>query len=318
MPDEGVVWRDGRLIPFADATAHVLSHMAARGSQVFDVLLAVPGAAGHCGVGLRPHVARFVRSAELMGMGPVGEIGDLERAVADTVTANLALGAIGGADGTDTVVVKLVAAWAEEAVGLMPARLEPTVHVLSTPFAGDGPAHEIRSAVAVKSVAMPKMPAAILPPSLKVAAAYAPGVREHLQAQREGFDNIVMRTLDGDLAESTTSSMIVIRDGRVLAPPLDAVLDGITRRLVFDAAAVLGLVTEVRSIYWDEVTGADELLLSSTNNPVLPVARLDDVEIGGPGPVTTRLGASVSEVLRGEHALSDRWLTPLAPLASPG
>ena len=90
VQDRGQVWRDGELIPFAEATTHVLSHMSARGSQVFDVLLVTRTDTGPCGVGLRQHVARFVRSAELMGMEDVGQVGDLEGAVARVVGANVA------------------------------------------------------------------------------------------------------------------------------------------------------------------------------------------------------------------------------------
>lgn len=305
-----MVWRDGELIPFADATVHVLSHMAARGSQVFDVLLVTRTGRGVEAVGLRPHVTRFLRSADLMAMEGVGEIDDLELAVARTVAGNLHLAT--DADGRPTpLVVKLIAAWTEEPDGLLPVDLHPAVFVTARPAAGHGaPAVPDRPA-RVRSSPMPKIPPTILPPALKVAASYTPGLREQLRSRSLGFDHTVFRTIEGDLAESTTLSMLVVTGGRVLAPPLDSVLDGITRRLVLDAAQELGIPIEVRAVEWAEVEAADELILSSTTHPVVPVASLDDRELPAGGEVTAELASVVDGTLRGTHRLAGRWLTPL-------
>ncbi|MGI9595663.1 MAG: aminotransferase class IV [Acidimicrobiales bacterium] len=318
MHDQGLVWRNGELIPFADATCHVLSHMAARGSQIFDVMLVTWTDDGPCAVGLRHHVARFLRSAELMGMEEVGEVGAIERAIAETVIANSELVASGAADAADQApracMVKMVAAWTEQPVGIMPAVLRPTVYLLVLPI-GDavGPA-VVRAPVSVRSSTVPKMPAEILPPSMKVAAGYTPGVRAQMLARAEGFDYTVFKTIAGDLAESTTLSMLVVQAGRLLAPPLDSVRDGITRRAVLDAAQAGGIPVEVRSIWWDEVEAADELILSSTTNPVVPVGRLDQRLLDAPGPITGTIGRTLVEVYAGGHRLSTTWLTPLQGL----
>ena len=302
-------------MPFADATCHVLSHMAARGSQVFDVMLIAPTEAGHCGVGLRQHVARFFRSAEMMGMEDVGEIGHLERAIAETVMANVGLVKSDGPY-NGTFLVKIIAAWAEPAIGLLPDGLTPTVYVVATPNDDEGPATALRDATTVRSSDMPKIPAEILPPSLKVAASYTPGLREQMKSLAMGFEHTAFKTVDGDLAESTTLSMLVVKDSKIVVPPLDNVLDGITRRVLLDAAQADGVAVDVRAIRWDEVRNADELILTSTNKPVMPVSRLDDVELAAPGPVTDGLAATVDKILNGNHELSAKWLTPLQPLAA--
>ncbi len=308
--DQGVVWRNGHLIPFGDATCHVLSHMAARGSQIFDVMLVTPTEAGPCGVGLRQHVTRFLRSAELMGMEDVGDVGDIERAIAKTVVANSSP-VSHNAGYAGAFVVKMIAAWTEESMGVLPAEVRPTVYIVALPSGEDGQPTVVKPAAKVRSSTIPKLPAEILPPSMKVAAAYTPGVRAQLLARAEGFDQTVFRTTDGDLAESTTHSMLVVKEGRLLAPPLDSVLDGITRRVMLDVAQHAGIPVEVRAIRWEEVASADELILCSTNNPVLPVSLLDERSLVAPGPITELLGARLTELYRGGHPLSSDWLTPL-------
>lgn len=293
---DALVWRDGELIPFADATVHVLSHAAHRGTEVFDVLRVVSTAAGPAALGLREHVARFDRSMQLMGMTSPHTVAAIEKAVAETVAANP------GAD-----VVKLVAAWTEIALSTEPLSLVPSVIVTAQPGI---PTAVLQPAARVISSEMPKMPAEILPPSLKVAAAYTPGVRRQLDLA-DDVDDVLFRSLDGRLAEATTQSLLVIAGDRLLAPSLDRVLDGITRRMLTELAPDVGLAVEVRDVHWDEVLGADELILTSTNNIVRPVATLDGTTYDAPGAMGMALVRQVEALVAGGHPLSGRWLTAL-------
>ncbi len=271
-----------------------------RGSTVFDVLKVVDLDDGPAAFGLREHVARFMQSMQLMGMTPSVTLPELEAAVAATVAANP------GAD-----VVKLAGAWVEVPLRSLPVSTIPTVYVAAlvpSVTIDPGGTHDT---VRIMTASAPKMPTSVLPPSLKVAASYTAGVRERLQAVAAGFDDVVFRTTAGDLAEGTTQSLFVVSQGRVLLPPLDNVLDGITRRAVLDLVRHAGIHVDIRPVYWDEVTDADELFLSSTNHQVLPVAGLDGRTLDAPGPITAQLAAAMVEMLAGRHELSRRWLTPL-------
>lgn len=295
------MWIDGKMLPSSEATVHVLSHGMQRGSTVFDVLKVVPAVDGASAFGLREHVARFSRSMDLMGMKSPFGIGELEQGVSDAVAAN-----------PGSTVVKLAAAWVEVPLRSLPVSVVPTVFIAA--LGGTGEVVDpggAKSVVSVRSATAPKMPANILPPSLKVAASYTVGVRERLGAVAAGFDDVVFRTVDGDLAEGTTQSLFVIRANEIVVPPLDSVLDGITRRAVLDVARHQRHVVHTRHVPWDEVVAADELFLSSTNTPVLPVERLDDQRYLAPGPVSMALDEAMAELLAGRHELSARWLTPL-------
>lgn len=280
---------------------HVFSHGVQRGSTVFDVMKVVHLADGPSVFGLREHMARFMQSMDLMGMTPAQTLPALEQAVTDTVLANP------GAE-----VVKVAAAWVEVPLRSLPVSTVPTIYVAaltpsSTPDPGGG-----RDTVKLRAASAPKTPPSVLPPTLKVAASYTSGVRERLAAVADGFDDVIFRTVDGDLAEGTTQSLFVINDGRVLLPPLDVVLDGITRRSVIDLVRYAGIDIDVRPVYWDEVANADELFLCSTLSQVLPVRQLDERELPAPGPVSTLLSAAMGELLAGSHELSRRWLTPVS------
>ncbi|MCZ8101342.1 MAG: D-amino acid aminotransferase, partial [Burkholderiales bacterium] len=100
---------------------------------------------------------------------------------------------------------------------------------------------------------------------------------------------------DGWLTEGSSSNVWVVRDGRVLAPPRDnLILEGIRYGLLEALCAAEGVPFEVRPIARDEVTSADELMLSSATKEVLPITRLDGRPVGAgvPGPVYRRLHAA--------------------------
>lgn len=236
----------------------------------------------------------------LMGMEVPYGIAEIEAGVAATVAANPA-----------AEVVKIMASWDEIAPATVPTSTRPTIYISATSPAG---ASGVATApVRLGTAEMPKTPAEVLPPSLKVAAAYTAGIRAQLAvAGDDAVDDVIFRNGRGRLAEATSQSLLVVRGDRVLVPPLDTVLDGITRRLLLDLVVDYELGTEVRDVFWDEVETADELILTSTTGLVRPVSALDGRELAAPGPVATRLTADLMLLVSDEHPLASRWLTPLA------
>lgn len=293
-----LIWVDGALVPEAEATVHVLSHAVQRGSTVFDVLRVVETSDGPSAFGLREHVSRFERSMQLMGMTSTTTVDQLEAAVADIVLAN---------PGANTV--KLVAAWASSPTGTIPETSVPQICVAAV--TGNHVAPTAVEPIRVRTATAPKMPPDVLPPGLKVAAAYTYGLRHTMLARQDGFDEVILRTPNGDLAEGVSQSLFVVADSQLVLPPLDVVLDGITRRAVIDLAHHSGLHTQVRPVSWPEVEAADELFLCSTTNPVWPLASLDQRQLPTEKPVVTKLAQAAEELLSGRHPLSGRWLTLL-------
>ena len=270
------------------------------GSVVFDVLRVIDGPGGApAAVGLRQHVARFDHSMALMGMEPAHDVAALEGAVAEVVAAN---------EGASTV--KLVAAWAEVAPGSVPVSRVPSLFVTGT--AGFARAVQTIEPLRVTTGSMPKIPAAILPPGLKLAASYTPAIRQQMAAHEAGYDDVVFRTTEGKLAEATTQSLLVVVDDAIHAPPLDTVLDGITRRLLLDLAITDGITVRVADVHWDQVTEAAELIFTSTSGFVRPIRQLDGRDLIAPGPVATTLVTRLRELAAGDHPLTGRWLTTLA------
>ena len=98
---------------------------------------------------------------------------------------------------------------------------------------------------------------------------------------------------DGHITETSTANFFVVKNGRILTPRSDNTLDGISRRVVFELAAELGIPCEWTNIGRGDVLSAEEAFTSSSSTCLMPVATLDGERIGGeiPGSVYRRVMA---------------------------
>lgn len=112
------------------------------------------------------------------------------------------------------------------------------------------------------------------------------------QALRQGGVEGVLRNYRGQLSECSQSNLFIVKDGRVLTPPLDAgLLAGITRAFVFELGAALGISVEEATLRDEDLLTADEAFFTSTTKELMPITRVDDTTIGAgtPGPITQAL-----------------------------
>ena len=136
-----------------------------------------------------------------------------------------------------------------------------------------------------------------LDPAMK-SGNYLNSLLAYLEASSSGFDDAILCNEEGHVTEGTTFNVGYIRRGIIATPPLDiGILDGITRRRLFDVARRLELpIREVR-FPRERLNEADEAFLCSTIKEVFPITRIDDHKIGDgkPGPLTRKLQQAFRE-----------------------
>ncbi|MGE0492074.1 MAG: aminotransferase class IV [Vulcanimicrobiota bacterium] len=111
-----------------------------------------------------------------------------------------------------------------------------------------------------------------------------------LQAQQAGFDEAILLNPQGQLTEASTSNFFAVIAGRLFTPALEAgILEGITRRVILELAAELGLAVDEGFLTLEQLPTLDEAFLTSTTRSLAPLACLDDHRMPAPGPVTGRL-----------------------------
>ena len=113
------------------------------------------------------------------------------------------------------------------------------------------------------------------------------------EAQKEGFDEVVLLNERGEVAECTAANIFAVRGGKVFTPPLNSgCLEGVTRGVLFEIAPTAGVAIEEKVLRLEDLHSAEELFISSTNRNLIGVGEIAGHRIGGaPGPVTQRLEA---------------------------
>jgi branched-chain amino acid aminotransferase len=300
------VWVDGHILRPEEATICVLSHAVQRGAAVFDVGALRPGASG-LRLLFRPreHIARFLRSASLVGLDVAWDAGALLEA-----TVRLAR-----ASGVSSALVRWSAFVPTVEPDVVPRPGTPASVAIAVipPDAAAPGAHEPRASLRVTiPLDVRKAGPEVFPPQAKVGASYLGPMLAKRQAQARGYDEVVLLDGEGHVAEAPTANVFAVKDGELLTPPLGRVLAGITRDSVLALARADGLVAHEVHLSPGDLTGADEAFLAATSYPVLGIASIDDHPLrgGAPGPVTSRIREALLACERGDDPRFASWVVP--------
>jgi branched-chain amino acid aminotransferase len=144
----------------------------------------------------------------------------------------------------------------------------------------------------------------VIPHVAKATGIYLNSMLAVHEAQNAGYDEAILLTDDGFVADGSGENIFVVKDGKIWTPPLStSILPGITRDTVIQIAQDLGYVIEEASIIRSDLYLAEEIFMTGTAAEVMPVSSVDDHEIGA-GPVTLELQKAYLDTVRGK---SDRW-----------
>ena len=110
------------------------------------------------------------------------------------------------------------------------------------------------------------------------------------EANKEGFDEVVMLNERGEVAECTSANIFAVKDGKILTPPLNSgCLEGVTRGILMEIAPDAGLPVVEQSLRPEDLYSAEEVFISSTNRNLIDVGEIAGHAIPAPGPVCRRL-----------------------------
>lgn len=110
------------------------------------------------------------------------------------------------------------------------------------------------------------------------------------EANKEGFDEVVMLNERGEVAECTSANIFAVKDGKIFTPPLNSgCLEGVTRGILMEIAPDAGLPVVEQSLHPEDLYSAEEVFISSTNRNLIDVGEVASHVIPAPGPVCRRL-----------------------------
>ena len=301
------IWLDGELVPWREATVHVLSHSMQRGSLVFDYMSVHPTGRGPAIFRLPEHLERFRTSTQLVGLALDRDLDALGAAVCQTVRANPGATALKISAYLPSVEVDVVPQDGRVAVAI--AAYDPIGDVVARkgkPFAWRP---ELRVWVEKERRNRRRD---IVEPQAKVAANYVSPMVAKARARQAGYDEVLLLDAEGHVAEGpTTNVFLVDGEGQLVTPPEEHVLHGVTRRSVLEIAKHDGRTARVETVTLDALFEAAEVFLSGTTANVLPVVSLDGRPVGDgrPGPVSLALKARFEEIVHGRDPAFAHWLT---------
>jgi len=301
--EQGVAFFQGRIVPVAEAQVSVATHALHYGTGCFEGIRAYWSARNEQLYVLKmaDHYRRFLASCRMIRIDCPYTVEDLER-------HTLALLRQGGF--RQDVYLRPIAFKASKVIKVALSGLRDEVAILAVPMGDYADVRGVRAMVS----AWQRISDNAIPARSKLTGSYINIALAVDDAKHKGFDEAILVGADGHVAEGTGSNVFIVRQGRLITPPVTAdILEGITRTLIMALAAADGIPVEERAIDRTELYVADEIFLAGTGAQIAPVVDVDDrpVGTGRVGPITARLQEEYFRAVRGEDARYGDWLTPV-------
>jgi branched-chain amino acid aminotransferase len=273
---EGVIWYDGKLVPWGDSTLHVLSHGLHYGSSVFEGERAYGGEIFKC----TEHSARLKRSAELLDFDIPYSVAEIDAAKRLVLEKN----------GQTDAYVRPVSWRGSEMMGV--SAQNNKIHLAIATWQWPSYFDPVQRLKGIRlDLAEYRRPDPRTAPALaKAAGLYMIcTISKHI-AERKGYADAMMLDWQGRVAECTGANIFFIRDGKIHTPIADCFLDGITRRTVIELAKKHGIEVIERRITPDELTQFSECFITGSAAEVTAVSEIAQWRFT-PGAITQQLMA---------------------------
>jgi branched-chain amino acid aminotransferase len=296
------IWMDGKFIPFADATVHVLSHSLHYGNAVFEGIRAYSTPKGPAVLQLEAHVKRMFRSSRVLDMALPFTPAEMETAILELVRRN----------GHKSCYIRPLVFRGAGPLGVLPKGNPIHVSVATWEWAslhGDG---GVDTGVDVGFSSWRRMAPGTHPSMAKASGNYLNSQLVVQEAVRHGYAEGLVLDVDGYLSEGSGENVFLVENGEILTPPIgNSILAGITRGMVMEIAAELGIPVREARIPREAVFFCEEIFMTGTAAEITPVRSVDGkpLEASAPGPVTKRLQEVFFARVKGEAPDPSGWLT---------
>jgi branched-chain amino acid aminotransferase len=290
LPEVDTIWMDGELVPWAEAKVHVLTHALHYGSGVFEGIRCYNTPQGPAVFRLVEHLKRLVRSAKLYYMPVPYSIDELYDATFAVIEGN----------GLEACYIRPLIFRGYGEMGLFPLDAPVQVTIAAWPWGSYLGEEGILHGVRAKTSSIQSLDHTALARAAKATGQYLNSILAKVEVTKAGYDEAIMLTAHGHVAEGSGENIFVVRNGVLMTPPpSDGVLEGITRDSVMMMAASMGIPCRERTMARSDLVIADELFYTGTAAEIVPIREVDDHEIGEPGPITRRIQGRFRAIVEG-------------------
>ena len=304
------IWHNGRLIDWDDAKIHVLAHVINYGSSVFEGIRCYETKHGPAIFRAAEHMRRLVDSAKIYRM-------DLPYSVEQLVDASVNLVR---ANGLDSCYIRPIVLRGYGDMGVMPVNNPIETYMACWSWGKYLGEEALANGVDVCVSSWTRIAPNTLPALAKAGANYMNSQLIRMEAAANGYAEGIALDQSGYISEGSGENIFVIRDGKILTPPLGAsVLPGITRNSILSIASELAIPVVETTIPREALYIADEVFFSGTAVEVTPIRSVDRIVIGSGrrGPITEKIQKRFFDIVSGVTEDTFGWLTPVAKIAEP-
>jgi len=288
------IWMNGELVDWDDAKIHVGTHGLHYGSGVFEGIRCYETPGGPAVFRLTDHLQRLHNSARLLHMPLPYTLEELRTASMDLVVRN----------GLASCYLRPIAFFGYGELGVSAVGNPVDVVIMSWSWGAYLGEEGMRAGIRAKISSWQRVGPNVIPHVAKATGIYLNSMLAVTEANRAGYDEAILLTAEGFVADGSGENIFVVKDGVLYTPDLSTgILPGITRDTVIQIAQDLGYTVVAKNLIRSDLHLADEVFMCGTAAEVTPIREIDDVEIGV-GPITLEIQKAYLETVKGE---SDRW-----------
>jgi len=298
---DGTIWHDGKLVPWREATTHVLTHSLHYGLAVFEGLRAYETPNGPAIFRLKEHIDRLFASAHIYMMPMPYTKEEVEKACLDVVKQN----------NLQSCYIRPIAFYGSEKMGVSPKGATVHVSIAAWPWGAYLGAEGIEKGIRVKTSSFSRHHVNVTMCRAKYSGTYANSILANQEAIDHGYDEALLLDVDGFVAEGAGENLFIVKNNTLYEPELTSALMGITRDTVLTLASESGINFKSKRLTRDDVYTADEAFFTGTAAEVTPIRELDNrkIGLGERGPVTQVLQKKFFDIVNGKSSAYEKWLT---------
>ena len=303
MRETEKIWMNGELVDWNDARVRVGAHGLHYGSGVFEGIRAYDTPKGTAVFRLTDHLKRFDNSARLLHMALPYSIEDLRAACNELIAAN----------GLPECYLRPIAFYGYGELGVSAMGNPIDVVIMSWPWGAYLGEEGLKKGISAKISSWQRIGPNVIPHVAKATGVYLNSMLAVTEANRAGYDEAILLTGDGFIADGSGENVFLVKDGELFTPDLSAsILPGITRDTVIQIAQDLGYRVHEKPLIRSDLYLADEAFMTGTAAEVTPLRAVDDVEIGV-GPITLEIQENYLDTARGRSERWAQWLEYATP-----
>src|ERR671924_552364 len=295
MRETEKIWMNGEFVDWADAKIHVGAHGLHYGTGVFEGIRCYETPRGPAVFRLTDHLRRLDASARLLSMDLGYTVDELREVSLELIRVN----------GLPECYLRPIAFYGYGELGVSAAGNPVDVVIMSWPwgtYLGD---EGLEKGIRAKISSWTRVGPNVIPHVAKATGIYLNSMLAVMEANRAGYDEAILLTDDGFIADGSGENVFVVKDGTIYTPDLSAsILPGITRDTIIQIAQDLGYTVVEKQLIRTDLYLADEVFMTGTAAEVTPLREVDDQLIGPPGPVTLAIKKAYLDTV---HGKSERW-----------